>query len=185
MVEMFNITSLRKIGNMKLSVFLIVLIVFLSGCTKQNEVRNHEISSAEIAQTSNDNHVNSAELLTERLYLKISVNENEFFASLSDNVTVEALIEMLPLSLSMSDLNQNEKYYYLNSNLPIDPNKVELIKKGDIMLFGSNCLVLFYDSFITNYSYTSIGNIDDTVGFAEALGNGEVEISISLVNNSN
>ena len=29
------------------------------------------------------------------------------------------------------------------------------------MLFGNNCLVVFYKSFNTNYNYTKIGTIDN------------------------
>lgn len=43
------------------------------------------------------------------------------------------------------------------------------------MLYGDNCLVIFYKSFSTNYDYTKIGHIDNLPN----LGDGEVSISIS------
>jgi hypothetical protein len=43
------------------------------------------------------------------------------------------------------------------------------------MLFGDNCLVIFYESFDTKYSYSKIGHID---GLPE-LGNGEIATSFS------
>lgn len=48
------------------------------------------------------------------------------------------------------------------------------------MLYGSSCLVLFYDSFSTSYSYTPIGHIDDADGLAEALGKGGVTVSFQV-----
>lgn len=47
------------------------------------------------------------------------------------------------------------------------------------MLFGSSCIVLFYEDFSTSYSYTPIANIEDTNGLESALGSGNVTISFS------
>jgi hypothetical protein len=44
------------------------------------------------------------------------------------------------------------------------------------MLYGSNCLVLFYDSFSTPYSYTPIGKIDEPNSLAGLVGNDDVEV---------
>ena len=47
----------------------------------------------------------------------------------------------------MSELNGNEKYFYLESALPTVSEQVEEIHAGDLMLYGDDCLVLFYQSF--------------------------------------
>lgn len=60
-----------------------------------------------------------------------------------------------------NELNGNEKYIYMDSSLPINSSNPKHIEVGDIMLYGSNCLVIFYKSFDTNYSYTKIGHIDN------------------------
>ena len=103
-------------------------------------------------------------------------NEN-FIITLYDNETAAAFAEMLPLTLDMSELNGNEKYFYLDSDLPAKAESVGNIQNGDFMLYGSNCLVLFYDSFSTGYSYTRIGRVDNPEGLSEALGNGSVTIT--------
>ena len=112
--------------------------------------------------------------------LIIEVGDKSFIATLYDNETVTALIEMLPLTLNMSELNGNEKYYYLDDTLPTDSQRPSGIKEGDIMLYGSSCLVLFYESFSTSYSYTPVGHIDDTSGLAEALGGESAEVTFRI-----
>lgn len=93
--------------------------------------------------------------------VKIIINGQEYVIDLEDNETVKTFISMLPLELNMSELNGNEKYIYLDNILPINPSNPKKINAGDIMLYGNNCLVIFYKSFDTSYSYTKIGHIND------------------------
>ena len=65
------------------------------------------------------------------------------------------------MELAMSDLNGNEKYAYLDEPLLTEEYSPQQIEAGDVMLFGDNCLVIFYESFETEYKYTKIGHIDE------------------------
>ena len=47
------------------------------------------------------------------------------------------------------------------------------------MLYGSDCLVIFYENFDTPYSYTRIGKIDNVDNLKDVLGNGNVNVMIS------
>lgn len=117
------------------------------------------------------------------LSITITVNERTFSATLYDNETAKAFKERLPIVLDMSELNGNEKYYYLPDSLPRDSSCPSKINNGDIMLYGSDCLVIFYESFSTSYSYTPIGKIDDPDGLAAALGSGSVQVTFNAVPN--
>ena len=112
--------------------------------------------------------------------MQIAVGDKQFPVNLESSDTVTALTEMLPLTLDMSELNGNEKYYYLDTSLPSSPEKVGHISEGDIMLYGDSCLVVFYESFDTSYSYTKIGHISDTSGLADALGTGGVNVTFEM-----
>lgn len=119
-------------------------------------------------------------LNTDSMKLKITVGKNSFTATLYDNATVIAFKARLPLTINMSELNSNEKYFDLPDNLPANASNPGTIKAGDLMLYGSNTLVLFYKSFSTSYSYTPMGRIDDVSGLAAALGSGNVTVTLAL-----
>ena len=108
--------------------------------------------------------------------MKITVNNQEYNVILEENDTTSALQNLLPMTLSMSDLNGNEKYYYLEQPLPNSPEKVNSVSTGDIMLFGDDCLVIFYKDFDTPYSYTRIGHIKNVSDLARVLGIETVDI---------
>lgn len=109
--------------------------------------------------------------------VRIHVNEAVFSAKLYDTPTTRALLALMPLTLDMRELNGNEKYFYLSMNLPVEPERVGEIRTGDLMLYGTNCLVLFYENFPTSYSYTRLGYIEDASGLAAALGGGGIRVS--------
>ena len=92
---------------------------------------------------------------------KLLIDNKEYSITLEDNETVDALINNIPLGLSMSNLNGNEFYSYLEFTLPTNSYNPGKINKGDIYLYGNNCLVIFYESFNTSYSYTKIGKLDN------------------------
>lgn len=64
----------------------------------------------------------------------------------------------------MNKLNGNEIYYCFDQDLPTNSYQSHNIETGDIMLFGSSCLVIFYESLQTNYSYSRIGKISTPDG---------------------
>ena len=112
--------------------------------------------------------------------LTITIGGKAFGATLSDNPTAAAFKALLPLSVSMSELNGNEKLYRLPTSLPAQPSRPASIQSGDLMLYGANTVVLFYKSFATTYSYTRIGRIDDPAGLERAVGDGSVTVTFAV-----
>lgn len=117
---------------------------------------------------------------TTDMQLKITVGTATFSATLQSNATAKAFQERLPLTLTLNDLNRNEKYIDLPENLPANASNPSTIQNGDLMLYGSNTLVLFYKSFSTSYRYTKIGSIDNPARLEEALGTGNVSVTFEI-----
>ena len=118
-----------------------------------------------------------AQINAEEMKINVNIGNNTFAATIADTATGRAFYNMLPLTLSMNELNGNEKYCYLDTSLPTAPYGPGTINAGDIMLYGSSCVVLFYETFSSGYSYTRIGAVDNPSGLAQALGSGNVTVT--------
>ncbi len=115
----------------------------------------------------------------EEIMFNITIDNVTLNGVLYENATSKELLENLPLTLNMQELNGNEKYVYLDFSLPTDAQSVNTINAGDIMLYGDNCLVIFYETFTTNYQYTKIGYIEDVEQLKELLNANSVEVLIT------
>lgn len=134
-------------------------------------ITNSKLSDEPVQNESGENNMTS---------ISITAGSSVFTAKLHDNETARDFAARLPMTLDMSELNGNEKFYNLPDSLPTDSESVGSINAGDLMLYGTDCLVLFYESFSTSYSYTRLGIIEDASGLAAALGSGSVEVTFAV-----
>lgn len=136
------------------------------------------LSSAKKTKESGDSK-DSKSKKRDMVSINIKVGTKTFPAAFYDNETARAFIEKLPLSLNMSDLNRNEKYCRFDDPLPAATTiKPKTIVAGEIMLWSSDTIVLFYDSFDNNYGgYVKLGYIEDVAGLRKALGKGDVTVT--------
>ncbi len=114
--------------------------------------------------------------MASEMNINVTIGSTTFAATIEDSETGRAFYDMLPLTLNMSELNGNEKYCYLDTSLPTASYRPGTINAGDIMLYGSSCVVLFYETFNSGYSYTRIGAVINPDGLAQALGSGNVTV---------
>jgi hypothetical protein len=112
--------------------------------------------------------------------MKIKIASKTFTATLEDNATAGAFQALLPMTVTMIELNGNEKYCELSQNLPTSPFAPRMIQSGDLMTWGPKTVVLFYKTFPTSYDYTRLGRIADPSGLAAAVGSGSVTVSFEL-----
>ena len=147
-----------------LILFLIPWSLFLmTGCGENSQATPAEVKEAVPVKNS----------------VTIQINGKNFSATLEDNPTAKKFAEMFPLECDMTELNGNEKYFYLDEDLPNAAVNVKQIHAGDLMLFGSNCVVLFYKDFTTGYSYTRLGKLDNPTDLEKILGAGNVHVKFT------
>ena len=116
--------------------------------------------------------------------IHIQIGEKVFTARLENNETARAFAAMLPLKLDMRDLNDNEKVVELSKKLPGEVSSPGTIREGDLMIWSSRSLVLFYKTFPTPYRYMRLGRIEDPTGLAEAVGTGSVTLTFEKMQGS-
>lgn len=108
----------------------------------------------------------------------ITVGGKSFTATLANNPAASAFKAMLPLTLEMSDLHGNEKFVQLSTRLPSNDANPGTLRTGDLMLWNSKTVVLFYKTFPTPYSYTRLGSVDHPEGLSAAVGAGNITMKI-------
>lgn len=152
------------------SIFILPLIVWVNCTAEEAPLPDNHVSDS-ASQTS--------ELMKDTI--AIIIGNNHFTAILESNTASTEFKKMLPLTITMRDLNSNEKFFDLSNNLPANASNPRTINAGDLMLWGSNTLVLFYKTFNTAYSYTRLGKIENPSGLAQALGSGNVTVTFELL----
>ena len=143
------------------------------------------VSEAESVQETERNETSAAEIDIQNnteenkvANMNVQVGDVVFSATLEENETVSALVEMMresPVVIQMSDYSGFEKVGSLRTSLPAS-NSQTTTQAGDIVLYNGNQIVIFYGT--NTWSYTRLGHIDDLTGWEEALGSGDVTVKI-------
>lgn len=187
---------------------LSLLIVILSACSVSDnnftedslttdniltEEHMTEIQSEEMTESTENETFQTTQTETNEIQeveetmtdIKVTVNgsvfEEKYIAKIyNDSPCAQQLLSKFPLTVTMNELNGNEKYYRFSESFPSNPENVESINSGDIMLYQSDYLVLFYETHNTSYTYTRIGYIADTTGLKEAVGTGNPTVTFEI-----
>lgn len=150
-----------------------IFLLNRNGKEEQNKIDN--LIENTTTNTNQENYINTNNIEGENKLIsdiQVIINGKKYNAKIEENQTAQSFVKMLPVEYNMSELNGNEKYVYLDNTLTTNSYGPKHIEAGDIMLYGNNCLVVFYKSFETSYSYTKIGHIENLFD----LGNGNIVI---------
>lgn len=158
---------MKRIGY---ALWTVVLVLCLAACsTASHPSPTSTISPEPTEDTTVDTHT---------FYL--TVEGVTFPATFADNQGAEALADLLtdgPLTLSLEDYGGFEKVGSLGQSLPTSNTHITT-QSGDIVLYQGKQIVLFYGS--NAWSYTPLGQVTDLTGWQEALGHGDVTVTLSL-----
>ena len=114
--------------------------------------------------------------------LKMMIGDTEVSVDWENNESAEALKDLCaeePLVIQMSMYGGFEQVGSIGTRLPSDDEQTST-SAGDIVLYSSNQIVVFYGS--NSWAYTRLGHItdQDAAGMTDLLGNGDVTITISM-----
>ena len=162
---------------MKKKVFFLLFLllstsVLMDGCGSQE--------SSAPSQEAENKKSEWVEEENGEMKMNVNVNGQDFTVTLEQNSAVSALVQMMengPVTLQLSDYAGFEKVGPLGQSLPAS-NSQTTTQSGDIVLYQGNQIVMFYGS--NSWSYTRIGRIDDLTGWEEALGSGDVTVTLSV-----
>lgn len=145
-------------------------------------------SNIENTNTDNDNIVEVSQnrgdeggMENERI--KLTVNGNEVFVRLDDNVASREFLDMLPLTLMFEDFNRTEKIATLPDELSTEGLPSGYIPKvGDFSYYAPwGNISVFYKDFKYSNSLYKLGTIESGTEILENM-NGEFEVTIEKVN---
>ena len=174
----------------RLLFFVFIYSMFAMACSTEPEIPSANGTETEISNgnnnqdeenTNNDNQNNNEENMSNST-IKISVNGTTLTATLKDNVSTRALVNLLkegPLTINMNDYAGMEKVGPIGTTLP-QCNERITTQPGDLILYLGQYFVIYYAP--NTYSLTPLGKIDNTSGdeLIRILGNGDVTVTISL-----
>lgn len=174
----------------RLLFFVFIYSMFAMACSPEPEIPSGNGTETEISNdnnnqdeenTNNDNQNNTEESMSNST-IKIEVNGTTLTATLKDNVSTRALVNLLKggsLTINMNDYAGMEKVGPIGTTLP-QCNERLTTQPGDLILYLGQYFVIYYAP--NTYSLTPLGKIDKTSGdeLIRILGNGDVTVTISL-----
>ena len=154
--------SFRKL--LIFNILLLLCITVLSACTQDQNIPdtvdqgNTETSDTQEAESSDDTETDADE---EAFAMKMKINDTDVKVSWENNDSVKALSELASqgdVTIEMNAYGGFEQVGPIGTTLPSNDTSIKT-HAGDIMLYTSDHMVIFYGS--NSWSYTRLGRITD------------------------
>ena len=145
-------------------ILLLLCILALSACAQDQEIPGpvdqgiKETEDIQEAGTSNDTETDADE---EAFAMKMRINDTDVKVSWENNDSVKALSELASqgdVTIEMNAYGGFEQVGPIGTTLPSNDTSIKT-HAGDIMLYTSDHMVIFYGS--NSWSYTRLGRITD------------------------
>lgn len=167
----------------KLLIFLLTIIsITLTSCGISNS-SSIQLTTDEPSikiTTPQDDKTTTKEDETANMKLTLKINDIEVDVIWTDNDSVRALKNLAKngLTINMSKYGGFEQVGPIGSTLPSSDTRITT-NPGDIVLYSSNQIVIFYDS--NTWSYTKLGHINLSKSeLTDLLGDEDVVITLKL-----
>ena len=128
----------------RLIMALLMSTLLLSGCINN---KNNKDNQSEDDITNN---------ILEEEIMKLEIDENVLDVSWNNNASVTALNEIKPLTINMHLYGGFEQVGSIGKSIVSDDKDITT-KPGDIVLYSSNQIVVFFGT--NTWSYTKLGHI--------------------------
>ena len=128
----------------RLIMALLMSTLLLSGCINKNNKDN---------QSEDD----ITDKIPEEEIMKLEIDENVLDVSWNNNASIIALNEMKPLTIKMHLYGGFEQVGSIGKSIVSDDKEITT-KPGDIVLYSSNQIVVFFGT--NTWSYTKLGHIN-------------------------
>ena len=165
-----------------LTVLLAIMLITITSCGKSDNSSTQPTTdepSTTITTPSDDNQT-TKEDETEIMKLTLKIDDTEVDVIWADNDSVKALKNLAKdgLNINMSKYGGFEQVGSIGSTLTSSDTRITT-NPGDIVLYSSNQIVLFFDS--NTWSYTKLGHINLSKSeLTDLLGDEDVVITLNL-----
>lgn len=165
-----------------LTIILTIMLITMTSCGKSDNSPTQPTTDepSTTITTPSDNNSTTKEDETANMKLTLKIDGIEVDVIWTDNDSVKALKNLAKdgLTINMSKYGGFEQVGSIGSTLPSSDTRITT-SPGDIVLYSSNQIVLFYDS--NTWSYTKLGHINLSKSeLTDLLGDEDVVISLGL-----